>query len=932
VEFRILGSLVVLDERGEEVALKGARLRTLLGLLIVRAGHVVAADQIAEALWGDSPPSESTGALHNQISRLRAALKVAGADCIETRPPGYTLQVDLASIDAFKFEDAARAGRALLDADEPAKANDVLTAALALWRGDVLADVDDTELARGERARWTELRRVAEEDRADAELACGRHREIVGELEAMVAAEPLRERRTAQLMLALYRSGRQADALRAFQTTRAHLADELGIDPGPELRALEAAVLDQDASLGAGDACPAARPSSRKHLPAPISRCIGRQDALDDLDARLQDARLVTLTGPGGVGKTALALEAGRRCEARFDDGAVLVELASVQAPEAVVAAAARALGLDELRGPSRPAELLAQLLADRELLVVLDNCEHVLDAAADLAITLLGRGPALTIIATSRQALGLTGEVNFAVPVLAPDAAAQLFSERAAAVVNGFALDDSNGASVSDICARLDGIPLAIELAASRTRVFSVAQLAKRLDDRFRTLTGGARGALPRHQTLRAIVDWSYDLLDPAEQHVFARLSVFAGGASVEAAEAVAGDIDVVQQLVEKSLVASMVGPTGTRFTMLQTLTEYAYDRLVENGESDATFARLTDWLVEQTRGASEARPLSFALEFARELDNARLALAWAGEHDVSRAVDLATALGWFWTFVDARADGFRTLSQIVRSDVELSDSQRVRVLMWAAHLASTPDEMTEGAVWGDAAVEAARRLADPQMLGRAALLRAEQLSRADVSRAQPLFDEARTCFDAADDWFWTGYLDYAEGIAASVRGELETAYELSRRAVETFRSHDDEAMLIFSLERLGEAADAYGRHEEAIALLEEALARDGGLPGAGRRASMLTRLARAHVHAGHADEGLAIAKDALAVAQTQTWGLLTGMAFFARGLALRELGRRDEAILDYEAGLAALTSAGMDSIAALLRPQLDELLAQRD
>jgi len=353
VEFRILGPLVVVDDHGAEAPLKGARLRGVLALLVLHAGEVVAADRIIEELWGDEQPADAGNALQNQISRLRAVLRAAtGSDCIETRSPGYVLSVDRVQVDAHRFEASAREGRDLLEAGDAVGAGEVLRRALALWRGDVLADLVDAELGAAERARLAEMRRLSTEDRVEADLAAGRHLELVGELEALVAAEPLRERRTAQLMLALYRSDRQADALRAYQSTRRHLSEELGIEPGAELRRLEAAVLAQDPELDARVAPrPAPKTSSRQPIPVPLSHLVGRGDELRAVTKLATDHRLVTLVGPGGAGKTRLAIEVGLQLSAQLDDGAVMAELGSVEQSVAVVPAVARALGT-VCRGP----------------------------------------------------------------------------------------------------------------------------------------------------------------------------------------------------------------------------------------------------------------------------------------------------------------------------------------------------------------------------------------------------------------------------------------------------------------------------------------------------------------------------------------------------------------------------------------------------
>jgi predicted ATPase/DNA-binding SARP family transcriptional activator len=949
VEFRVLGPLVVLDDRGGEVPLAGTRMRALLGLLVMHVGEVVAVDRLADELWGDSEHLEISGALQTQVSRLRAALRSGGLPPrIETRKPGYVLDVDPTCVDAHRFELGVRDGRALFAAGDPASAADALAGALALWRGDVLAGLDEFDLASAERARLRELRRLAEEDRIDAEMAVGRHDAVVGEVEALVAAEPLRERRTAQLMLALYRSGRQADALRAYQATRELLAEELGIEPGADLRRLEAAILAQDSDLAAPAVVArppdvARGPLPPSQVPAPLTRLIGRASELDKLEQLVAGHRLVTLVGPGGAGKSRLALEVGRRLGEKFRDGAALVELAAIEDPAAIVGAIARGLRADEPKDASAANELLADLLQDSEMLLLLDNCEHILDEVVRVVATLLGRCPSLTILTTSRQAVGLPGEATLSVPPLDPEAATALFAERAEAAAASFRLDDRNRAAVESVCERLDNLPLAIELAASRVRVFTAAQLAERLHDRFDVVTGGSRGALPRQQTLRAVVDWSYDHLDEHERRVFERLSVFAAGCTLAAAEAVcAGDgvaskdvAEILDRLVDKSLVIATPADDGLRFTMLQTLSEYARERLAagDTGLADAARRRLAEWLLDQARkGEIEGIPnrASFALRFGRELDNVRAGVAWAIENDPALGVEIAARLVWFWVSNDAQVDGYRALSQGLAKEPDLDEEVHARACAWAGVLAGTVGEIELADQWGAEAIEHARRSGLPVLVGRSSTLFAERLiDRGRIDEAKPYLTEARRCFEDIDDEFGLAYLDLREGVAATYLGNAARAYWLTHHALRGFRRIGDEGLLTFALQRLGECADVCGYTEEASAALEEALERNVGLPGIGRHSQLLSRLARVRVNQGRLDEALALAEEGVALAGRQTWAMVTGMAYQARGRALGAMGRLDEAVADLEIAVQRLGEVGVDALAESVRRELDDLRA---
>ncbi|MGZ4741219.1 MAG: BTAD domain-containing putative transcriptional regulator, partial [Ilumatobacteraceae bacterium] len=537
MQIGLLGELQVLDDDEKDVAVTGAKLRALLVVLALQCGRAVPADQLVDALWGPESSSAARNGLQGLVSKLRRAL--GSASLVATRGGGYALEVPPEAVDLHHFEQLVAAGRSNALSGDLSRAAELLAEADSLWRGGALAEFAYEEFASAEVSRISELRLAAVEERLDIELQLGRHRVVIGELEALVTAHALRERLRGLLMIALYRAGRQADALRVFQEGRRILGEELGLDPGPELRQLEAAVLAQDPSLdvpttGGLDTGPS--PEHRSTIPGSLTALVGRDDEVRDLTRLFRDHRFITLVGPGGVGKTRLALEVARDESARLSHGACLVELAHVGDPEGVAAAIGSALDLPD---PGR----LAEMIGNRDLLILLDNCEHVITTAAEVAEDLLRRCPGLRLLATSREGLRVGGETIWPVPPLATDAAVQLFIERARAAGAPLAISDDVLAVVSDICVRLDGLPLAIELAAARTRAFPIQQISSRLNDRFRLLTGGSRTALPRQQTLRAVVDWSYELLFDDEQRVFERLSVFLGGCDLATAEAVCAD-----------------------------------------------------------------------------------------------------------------------------------------------------------------------------------------------------------------------------------------------------------------------------------------------------------------------------------------------------------------------------------------------------
>jgi predicted ATPase/DNA-binding SARP family transcriptional activator len=744
LDVSILGPLEVRAD-GVPVPVGGARLRALLTRLAVDAPHTVSISALIDALWGLQPPEGAANALQSLVSRLRRSLGDAAA--VVGVAGGYRLAADAEAIDAHRFEALARQARTAAD---PAAARQLLREALALWRGPALAEVADAGFAVAPAARLDELRLTALCDRLDAELRLGLHTEALPELEALAAEHPLRENIAALLVRALYAAGRQADALAAYDRVRTALADQLGVDPSGHLAAAHLAVLRNDPALtptpapapatafaaAAAAAAAAATPSlaesqppqRRTNLRARLTSFVGRGEEVARIAKMLAASRLVTLVGPGGAGKTRLAGEAALQLLDTADqdtdvaDGVWLVELAPVTDPFEVPQAILTALGQRETRvlrteaqtGPARDAlTRVAEGLAGQHLVIVLDNCEHLIDAAAHAAEYLLQRLPGLRILATSREALGIGGENLFPVLPLAqpagpggPDTpattpataataeqaltfgAVRLFADRAAAVRPGFAVEAGNVADVVLICRRLDGLPLAIELAAARLRTLPLHAVASRLDDRFRLLTGGSRTAMPRHQTLRAVVAWSWELLSEAERDLAERLSVFGGGITAESAAAVttvtAADIDdLLFALVDKSLLqpvesadachsgrdaaAAYAGADTDalpRYRMLETLREYGIERLGQAGtitDVRRAHARFFRDLAEAAEPHLRRREqLVWLARLDAEGDNILAALRFAADSgDADTAIRLAASLAWYWSIVGQSTEG---------------------------------------------------------------------------------------------------------------------------------------------------------------------------------------------------------------------------------------------------------------------------------
>lgn len=687
----MLGPLEVWDDHGQPVRIGGARLRALLAMLALDAGQVTSPERLTQGLWGAAPPAGAANALQSLVSRLRSAL---GGTLVESGPGGYRL-ADPASVDARRFTDLATAGRRALGGGRPEEAAPVLEQALALWRGPALADVRDAPFAPAAAARLDQLHLGAVEDHAEACLALGRHADLVTELESLVAAHPLRERLRGLLMRALYATGRQADALGAYEQARRVLADELGVDPSPDLEAVHLAVLRHDVPTA-----PAPGQEQRGNVRSALTSFVGRDEDVERIGKLLEEVRLVTLTGPGGAGKTRLANESAARQESRIPDGVWIVELARVSDPMDVPHAVLTTLAIREAvltttatRGaPPQPAtdptERLTGALAHRRTLLVLDNCEHLLDAVARVVDRVLTTCPGVRVLATSREPLAVAGETLHPVAPLAlppdgigPELAAQypamrLLIDRAGAASPAFAVDSGNVAALVQICRRLDGMPLAIELAAARLRALSADQVAERLDDRFRLLTGGARTALPRHQTLRAVVDWSWDLLDDPERVLLRRLSVFAAGATLQSVEQVcsgaglAGEqmLDLLPALVDKSLVEADADCATydrvTRYRMLETIRAYGAEKLAESGESERVrraharfFLDLVETAEPKLRGPDQ---LMWLQRLDVEHDNILAALRWTiGARESYLSLRFIAALGWYWWLHGYRAEG---------------------------------------------------------------------------------------------------------------------------------------------------------------------------------------------------------------------------------------------------------------------------------
>lgn len=897
MQFRILGPLEAADDDGP-LDLGTPRQRTLLGLLLIRVGTVVSTDRLIGDLWGGDPPETARHTLQVYVHRLRRTL---GDEAwrLQTRAPGYLLKVSSDELDAQRFEELSGEGHRALVRGDHEQAASLLNAALGLWRGPVLADLEDVAAFEPERARLEGLRLTAFEDRVEAALTEDQPASLVEEVEAMLAQHPFRERLWGQLMVALYRSGRQGDASQAFHRARRTLADEVGIDPSPWLSRLHERILVQDPALEA-DSSSGARLSDmlsapRHNLPGPRDRFIGRRRETAELQGLVRARRLVTLTGPPGCGKTRLALEVGRQMIDDFPHGVWLVPLDEIDDPELVPSAITTSM--DVPTSDQAPLGTLAEHLGPRRLLLVLDNFEHVLPATTHVA-RLLDAAPQITVLVTSRTPLKLSGEQQYPLgPLTLPEddqadvdpdrsEAVTLFADRAASVDPGFELDADTEPLVAELVRRLDGLPLAIELAAARLRTFPLRELHRRLDPALPELTAGPRDASARHRTLRDAIAWSDRLLGESPRALLRRLGIFAGTFTLDATEQVTGgrpvaDVtDAVAALVDASLVRRPTDEDPERFSMLATVREYAADQLATAGETAKVARRHARYYAELAKQAEPeltgAQQADWLDRLERAHPNLRAAIDRSRDFNPDLALDMAGRLWRFWQFRGHLTEGRRLLEELLH-DNNQTQLPRLRAFIGLAGICYWQFDL-DGA---ESAYRRARDLAAElgewrlELEALTGLIQTIACHRGDLQEAEPLERQLQDLVAEHPEPVAVGQSMATSMLTRLFAGDLEGCRSYGEPLLAACRDLGERWYEVQTLRTLALTSLMQDRPHQARDELRECLQLSHEIGDLAGMAIDLDRLAQAALRSGEAQRAVTLAGAASRLRDTAGGGL---------------------------------------------------------
>lgn len=865
MRFEVLGPVRVLRD-GEVLPLTSGRQQALLANLLIARGENVSADRIIDAVWGDGMPANPANTLQHAVAQVRKLLEPGRTrsqrpTVLISEGGGYRLATEGHEYDVAELEESVEAGRRLLGGGSTEESAKRLQAALDLWRGPAFSGFEYTDFAGGEVERLGELRIQAQELLLDAQSSTTGPASVIGELESLVADNPYREGLWARLMRALYQEGRQAEALRVYQRASRALG-ELGIEPSPELRGLEEQVLLQDPSL-------APNVDAAKHnLPETATSLVGRDDVLDQLIAHVDDARLTTVIGPGGSGKTRLAIEAARRLAGSYHDGVWLVRLEDLKDPVLLPVTLGSAVGMPEDRNKTVLATL-TDFLASKELLLVVDNCEHLVADAADVIEAIVHRCPNVTLLATSQIALNLNGEQRFPLsPLQIPGEsgspfddietvpAVQLFLERARAVDPGFDTGAAAVGAAANIVRALDGMPLAIELAAGRADVLGAVEIAQRLSDRFAVLEGSTHDAPERQRTLRNTVDWSYGLLGSEEQRFFRKLAVFSGGFDAAAAAAIADVAEpealaLISRLLQRSLISRHLTDAPTsHYRLLETLRVFGVEELEKADELEDVRGRHLDYFASLATqlddGLQTTRQLAAFAAFVEEQDNMRSAMTWSLETKrLEPGIAIAVWNSRFWDWRGSLSEAATWMGRFL----DARPAERVKYVAlltsWAGFFAwelGQQDRATDLSAKG-------LRIATEQgdRLGLAANLTGKALQariKGDPGEASRRNAEVRSiATELAEPWL-QAWADNHDGLSLLAAGHVSAAEAAADQSLQAFTRLGDKRATGWALTVLAQVALEQKRYARTIELAAKAV-EVSTVSGDGRNAAWAMELA---------------------------------------------------------------------------------------